>query len=88
MTVPENTAPTTYFVNITLEWGNPDNSNSTNQTTLNVTVESNPQINITKNISIVQGADGADIYIDNFTVQSIGNDQLQNITFDCYQGTV
>ncbi|MCW1309406.1 MAG: NEW3 domain-containing protein, partial [Candidatus Nanoarchaeia archaeon] len=87
ITVPSNTSPGIYYLNSNTTWMNPDNTYSyiTNVTTVNVT--SNPLLNISQNsIGVVVQHNSYNITI--FTVQSIGNDNLSNIQFDCYTGIV
>ena len=88
ITVPNATTPGNYYVNATVEWGNPDSTTGNNTTTVNVTVSPNPLINVSEEqIANVVG-DGSKIYIGNFTVLSIGNSPIQNINFTCYSGDV
>ncbi|MBN2202770.1 MAG: hypothetical protein JW700_01095 [Candidatus Aenigmarchaeota archaeon] len=88
ITVPNATSPGNYYINVSSEWTNPDSSLGNNLTTINVTVVSNPRTGIFENNITTEVADGYENYIGNFTVLSIGNDALQNISFDCYEGTV
>jgi uncharacterized membrane protein len=88
ITILNATAPGNYYINITANWTNPDGTLGTNRTSLNVTVASNPVINVSENNITQNVSDGTNIRIGNFTVLSIGNDALQNVTFNCYSGTV
>ena len=88
ITVPNGTAPGVYYVNISANWTNPDSSLSGNVTMLNVTVESNPRVNLDRENITSEVSDNYETYVGNFTVMSIGNDALQNITFNCSSGTV
>jgi uncharacterized membrane protein len=88
VTVPNGTVPGNYYLNLTVEWRNPDDTVDSNTTSINVTVEPNPSINVSESVLADEAGDGSPSYIGNFTVLSIGNSPLQNITFDCYSGTV
>ncbi|MFH0929006.1 MAG: NEW3 domain-containing protein [Candidatus Aenigmatarchaeota archaeon] len=88
ITVPNGTTPGSYYINVSSNWTNPDSTLGSNLTSLNVTVESNPIVDLEENNITTEVADGYENYIGNFTVLSIGNDALQNISFDCYQGEV
>ena len=88
ITVPNGTSPGSYYVNVSVNWTNPDYTQAGNITTLNVTIESNPKVSITEGNVTSEAADNFESYIGNFTILSIGNDALQNISFDCYQGDV
>jgi uncharacterized membrane protein len=73
-----------YSVNISATWNNwvgfPPGQNST---LLNVTILANPILEVSKNYILGIIAPGkAPKNIDNFTVSSLGNEPLQNVTFD------
>jgi uncharacterized membrane protein len=81
VTIPNATLPGNYSVNITVEWFNPDSSVFSNQTQFNITVLSNPVINASPSfISVIVG-DGTGNQTGNFTISSIGNDNLTAISF-------
>jgi len=88
ITVPNGTVPGNYYVNVSTNWTNPDGTMGTNKTVLNVTVNSNPKINVLENILTGETGDGINIQVFNFTLLSIGNDAARNVTFNCYSGTV
>ncbi len=88
ITAPNATSPGNYYINVSVNWTNPDDSFGTNQTTLNVTISSNPKVNVSEETLTAEAGDGVNIYVFNFTVISIGNDALQNITFNCSEGDV
>lgn len=81
ITISNNTPSGNYLVNISTQWRNPDNSTDSNTTSINVTVLSNVILNVPESSmsSIVRS--GTEKTIGNFTVESIGNDPLQNINF-------
>ncbi|MFH1409103.1 MAG: NEW3 domain-containing protein [Nanoarchaeota archaeon] len=82
ITVPNGTAPGIYEVNATLNWTNPDNTFSTDITSLNITIDSNPVLNVSEtNFSDLVPA-GTSKIIANFTVFAIGNDNLTDVTFN------
>ncbi|MFH8119582.1 MAG: NEW3 domain-containing protein [Candidatus Aenigmatarchaeota archaeon] len=86
ITVPSGTSPGNYYINITATWKNPDETISSNKTEVNVTVESNPKIDVEDEKVSGEAGDGTWTLVGNFTVSSIGNDALQNITFSCISG--
>jgi uncharacterized membrane protein len=82
LTVPNGTSPGSFFVNTSIEWVNTNSSYSTNITQFNVTVFSNPVINVsTVQISSDVG-DGYEIRAGSFKAFSIGNDALNNVTLN------
>ena len=88
ITVPNGTVPGSYYINSTVSWINPDSTNQSNMTQINVTVESNPIIEVAEDYVASEAGDGTWNDLGNFTVNSIGNDDISNITFSCYSGTV
>ncbi|MFH1228912.1 MAG: NEW3 domain-containing protein [Candidatus Aenigmatarchaeota archaeon] len=88
ITVPAGTPPGNYYINVTVDWRNPDGTPASNETQINVTVESNPRINVVEDAVSSQSGDGTWNDVGNFTVSSIGNDNLANITFSCYSGAI
>ena len=88
VTVPNGTSPGNYYINVTATWRNPDSSIDSNKTQVNVTVESNPVIDVEQSKISGETGDGIWTLVGNFTVHSIGNDLLQNITFTCISGDV
>jgi uncharacterized membrane protein len=86
--VPNGTTPGNYYINVTAIWKNPDNTISSNRTQVNVTVQSNPRINVEETKVSGETGDGIWTIVGNFTVSSIGNDALQDITFSCISGDV
>ena len=72
-----------FTINITVSWRNPDETINTTNTTLNVSVLSNPKINIFEDYISGEAKDGLNISLTNFTVISEGNVQLENIQFYC-----
>ncbi len=86
ITVPQNTTPGQYVINATAAWINPDLTAGSNKTSINVTVLSNPVVNVSElNISGI-ASDGVQKNITSFMVQSIGNDALTGINFTCQSG--
>jgi uncharacterized membrane protein len=88
ITVPNATPPGNYYINATEIWRNPDGSIYLNKTQVNVTVASNPKVSVVESKISGEGGDGISVVVGNFTVFSIGNDQLSNITFSCISGNV
>ncbi len=88
ITVPNGTSPGNYYINVTAVWRNPDDTTSSNKTQVNVTVQSNPRVDVDEASIIGEAGDGTWTIVNNFTVSSVGNDALSNINFSCYTGTV
>ena len=88
VTIPAKTSPGNYYVYVKANWTQPDNSLGTNQTFITVTVVSNPLINVSETNITGTIPDGSEDYLGNFTILSMGNDALQNITFNCISGEV
>ncbi|MGB9693377.1 MAG: NEW3 domain-containing protein, partial [Fervidobacterium sp.] len=88
VTIPKATSPGNYFVNVSVNWTNPDGSPGTNKTQITVTVASNPLIDVSEEKVSGIAIDGAESTVGNFTVLSVGNDALQNINFNCSSGIV
>jgi len=88
VTVLKNTSPGNYSINFTAAWTNPDDSTSSNITYVNVTVLPNPVIDVQETNMSNEAGDGVNSTIGNFTISSIGNAELTNITFSCVSGTV
>ena len=87
ITVPNGTSSGNYYFNVSVIWRDPNGETSINKTEINVTVYSNPRIDIEEmNVSNEVG-DGTWNLVGNFTVLSIGNDALQDIEFSCISGT-
>ncbi|MBI4182249.1 MAG: hypothetical protein HY520_04755, partial [Candidatus Aenigmarchaeota archaeon] len=75
ITVPNATLPGSYLVNITASWQNPDSTFASNLTAFNVTVNATPLL------LAGEVGDNTTRILGNFTVLSIGNSPLENITF-------
>jgi uncharacterized membrane protein len=88
ITVPNGTSPGNYYINVTVNWRNPDLTTISNKTQVNVTIQSNPKVAIEETTVSSGVGDGTWNIISNFTVSSLGNDQITNITFSCYSGVV
>ncbi|MFC2143466.1 NEW3 domain-containing protein [Candidatus Aenigmatarchaeota archaeon] len=88
VTIPNNTAPGTYPINFTVNWTNPDQTNETNTTQVNISVLPNPVINLTSNMLLANASDGRNWTLGNFQIFSVGNEILENITINCSSGTV
>ena len=86
ITIPNGTSPGNYWIYVYSKWVNPDNSSSSNSTSILVTVVSNPIVDVYEDFITSTIPDGTKTYANNFTVLSIGNDNLNNITFSCISG--
>ncbi|MEK6843377.1 MAG: hypothetical protein AABY04_02725, partial [Candidatus Micrarchaeota archaeon] len=82
ITVANRTVPGNYRINATYYWQNPDGSQGFNETNITVIVASNPVINVTENYIYNIVSQGIQKRIGNFTIESLGNDALQNLTFN------
>ena len=81
ITIKNGTPPGNYLINVSIEWMNPDNSTNSNTTSIDVTVLPNMILNIVeeKLSSIVPA--GMERILGNFTVESLGNEKLLNLSF-------
>jgi len=82
VTVPEKTLSGTYIINASVIWRSPDDSTNSTNTSITINVTSNPLMEIPEDLieGIIGG--GREKTVGNFTVRSIGNDPLLNITFN------
>lgn len=81
VTISNATPPGNYLINVTTQWRNPNNITDSNTTSVNVTVLPNIILNVPESVMNGIVPSGSERRIDNFTVQSIGNDALQGINF-------
>lgn len=81
ISISNRTKPGNYTLNITVLWRNPNNSMNSTNSTLTAYVLSNPSVNVTPTNISGTVADGHNIRIGNFSVQSIGNDNITNTTY-------
>lgn len=81
ITIANKTTTGNYTVDITVNWSNADNTLDSNQTTMTIVVQSNPAVNISETSIAYNVSDGTTVNVSNFTVLSIGNDNLTNITY-------
>jgi len=82
ITIPEATAPGNYLVNATVEWRNPGGDYNSSQGYLNVTVASNPSMNVPEEFLSKFVPTGQQEIVGNFTVMSIGNDNISDVDFN------
>ncbi len=81
ITIPANTTPKSYYINVSANWTNLDATASGNSTNLSVTVTSHPLLNVPQDsLSVIMGP-GNTTTAGNITVSSIGNSQLTGISF-------
>jgi uncharacterized membrane protein len=83
--IPAGTTPGSYSLSARVNWTNPENSFSTDTTSITVTVASNPVLDIVEssiNMVVKQGSSNQT----NFTLNSTGNDAVQNIVITCQSG--
>ncbi|MDI6826689.1 MAG: NEW3 domain-containing protein [Candidatus Aenigmarchaeota archaeon] len=88
LTVPAGTSPENYTVNATAEWQNPDLTLNSSQDQSSIIVVSNPVLEVVEEMMIATVEEGIEKKIGNFTVNSTGNDKLENISFTCISGEV
>ncbi|MFH1257334.1 MAG: NEW3 domain-containing protein [Candidatus Micrarchaeota archaeon] len=81
ITVSNRTVPGIYYANATFHWQNPDLTlaSNTSQTIVNVT--SNPLLDVLETMLYNVAGQGLTKRIGNFTLNSLGNDAVRNITF-------
>ncbi|MCK4808228.1 MAG: hypothetical protein KAS90_01265 [Candidatus Aenigmarchaeota archaeon] len=82
ITVANSTVPGNYTFNISVTWLNPNLLTNTTNISFTAYVLSNPILDTTDNNVSGTVADGKTMAVGNFTVDSIGNDALKNITFN------
>lgn len=88
VSIPDGTVPGTYDVNVTTEWINPDGSANETGETLDVTVSENPVLDIDEDAVAGEVAGGFAEEIGTFTVDSIGNFNLSDVSVMCEEGEV
>jgi len=88
LTVPAKTSPGNYSINAIINWTNPDSSLNSTYDPANITILSNPILEVVESYLQSSVNEGLTTNIGNFTINSTGNDALQNISFDCIQGEV
>ncbi|MCK4555143.1 MAG: hypothetical protein KAT83_00915, partial [Candidatus Aenigmarchaeota archaeon] len=81
ITVANQTLPGIYQINTTTSWENPDTTKSESNATFNISVLSNPKIEVPDNIVSGMVADGETQEVGFFNVTSFGNTNASNITF-------
>ena len=82
ITIPSGYVPGNYTITIVANWTNPDNSLGQNTTTIHVEIASNPVLDIVES-TIAKTVQHNTSDTVNFTINSTGNDGLNNITFTC-----
>lgn len=86
ITIPPKTQVGSYYITVSVNWKNLDNSISSNSTILQVNVLSNPLLDVVEEVLEKKVKPSTNSYVGNFTVASIGNDKVYNIVFSCAQG--
>lgn len=86
VTIPAATPPANYLVNVSSIWVQPDGVNTTNSTSINVSVTSNPFLNVSETSVSGMVLDGQNRSMGNFTVTSIGNGPITGVAFNCSSG--
>jgi hypothetical protein len=85
ISIPRATSPSLYYSIANITWLNPNNTITSNITTITVNVSSNPVLNIiqsTINISLNHNSSNST----NFTINSTGNTNVTNILINCTSG--
>jgi hypothetical protein len=87
ISVSNGTLPGIYLANITVNWTNLDNTSGYNSTAIQVNVLSNPMIDIVENSQslVITGGNTKNA---TFTLMSVGNDNVTNISLYCVSGVV
>ena len=88
LTIPHGVSPGNYSVFSIVNWTNPDFTLNSTKDFLNAKVLSNPVLEVEEDFLEAEVEEGLTKNIGNFTINSTGNDALQNITFDCFSGEV
>ena len=88
LTIPQGTPPGNYSIFSVANWTNPDSTLNSTEDFLNASVLSNPILKVEENFLKAEIQEGMTKNIGNFTINSAGNDVLQNITFDCFSGEI
>lgn len=81
ITAPIRSPPGNYTITSNITWRNPDFSISKNYTTVTAGILGNPLMEIPNNYIFSNVSDGMSQIVGNFTIFSIGNEELLNITF-------
>ncbi len=76
-----------YLINASATWSNPNNTIWTNRTVINITVLSNPQIDVVESIINIT-AKHSTSNSTNFTINATGNDALSSVAIACQSGAV
>jgi len=84
ITVPEKTPSGKYLINVSALWSDPETGQQNTTKIFNVTVTSNPLLYIIEDIISNDAIHGKESYLGNFTIQSIGNDPLMDISYNIY----
>ncbi|VVB60928.1 NPCBM-associated, NEW3 domain of alpha-galactosidase [uncultured archaeon] len=82
ITVMNQTAPGNYTFNITATWRNPDSTTNSTTTNFTVAVLSNPVLNVSAGGISAIVPDNSSVVAGNFTVYSVGNDNITNVAFN------
>jgi uncharacterized membrane protein len=82
ITVPERTAPGNYLINVSAVWLDPETGQQNTTLSFNTTVTSNPLLYIEEDVISNVAIHGIESILDNFTIQSIGNENLINISYN------
>ena len=80
--VTQGTPPGNYIINVSVVWNDPQIGINSNTTSINVTVTSNPLMVIPENSVTGTAHHGRESTIGTFTIKSMGNERLLNISFN------
>ncbi|RLE44780.1 hypothetical protein DRJ16_01420, partial [Candidatus Woesearchaeota archaeon] len=87
ITVAKATPPGNYLLNSTCTWKDADKTINSTSDSINVTVVSNPILEIEEDeikVTVLHASSNTTT----FTLNSTGNDKLENISFECISGIV
>ncbi|RLA82757.1 MAG: hypothetical protein DRG31_06965, partial [Deltaproteobacteria bacterium] len=84
VTIPNGTEEGNYSIDAIVTWVNPNMSVYTNTSFLNITVNPNPVINLSLKFMNATVGDGKNREIGNFTIYSVGNYYLNEISIKDY----
>jgi uncharacterized membrane protein len=84
VTIPNRTRSGVYLLNVSSVWLEPEIGVKQNKTTINVNVTSNVTMYIAEDSLNTTAPHGNTSYLGNFTIHSLGNDPVENITYNFY----
>jgi uncharacterized membrane protein len=84
ITIINATSPANFSINVSVEWSNLDTTKGFNYSIFNISVQSNPVLTVLEENITGIIAPGNDTIISAFTIESSGNDMLNDTNFTVY----